>query len=243
MTVCITAVCDNGNAVVAASDRMITHLGLSIEFTHNTPKIYPLCEKCVMLSAGNALAHTKIVDVIKDKLAGKKDETIEQIANMISDVYQDLRREEVEGILLKTRGITIESFYDNYIKHFPIELVQMIDGTISNYNLGLDLIICGIDRKGAHVFGVVNPGIANCYDSLGFYAIGSGLPHASTLLAFTYEPGMSLEDMKKYLYKVKKNAEVAPGVGKETDMSVITDNGIEVINLEEIENQEGNPNA
>ena len=55
MTVCIGAICEDGNTAIVASDRMVTARRPPIQFEHPKPKIYSLSPYCVVLSAGNAL--------------------------------------------------------------------------------------------------------------------------------------------------------------------------------------------
>jgi 20S proteasome alpha/beta subunit len=88
----------------------------------------------------------------------------------------------------------------------------------------LELIIAGVDKDGPHIYGLMNPGILECFDSIGFYSIGSGSMHAFQSLVATYEPGESIEKTLYETYKAKKDAEIAPGVGKDVDLGIIKQN-------------------
>ena len=118
-------------------------------------------------------------------------------------------------------------------------MAQMIDHQIINTSFNLDIIIAGVDDDGAHLYGIRDPGVADCFDSLGFHAIGIGALHALSTLALTYDPNVKQEDMVKRIHSIKKSTEVAPGVGEMTDISIITENGIEDVDLKELEEAGG----
>ena len=65
MTICIGAICDGGDAVVVASDKMITASGVSTEFEHSAPKFERIGEHCIVLSAGTALVHKVIAKAVR----------------------------------------------------------------------------------------------------------------------------------------------------------------------------------
>ena len=112
---------------------------------------------------------------------------------------------------------------DKQKKLYP-DLIMKIHHEIEVYNYRLDIILAGISNGKAHIYGVFNPGISQCFDALGFHAIGSGLPHAlNTLIARNCNQDTSLSEALLAVYEAKKLAEKAPGVGtKRTDICVIT---------------------
>jgi hypothetical protein len=77
-------------------------------------------------------------------------------------------------------------------------------------------------RTSAHIFQIRN-GVVSCADRVGFACVGAGAWHAnSTLMAFGHTPNTSLSKAVFNLHVAKKRAEVAPGVGSETDTFVVT---------------------
>jgi len=60
MTICISAICEGGKAVVVASDRMVTAGFLALEFEHPGGKIKEISKTCVGLTAGDALAQIEL---------------------------------------------------------------------------------------------------------------------------------------------------------------------------------------
>jgi len=71
---------------------------------------------------------------------------------------------------------------------------------------------------------------------LGYHAVGSGETHALLhIIAVNHARTKDINQTVFTVYEAKRHAEVAQGVGKETDMMVITDGNIRTITLEELE--------
>lgn len=89
---------------------------------------------------------------------------------------------------------------------------------------GTQTIITGIDESGAHIYIIDDRGSVSCKDSIGFAVIGSGSLHAhSQLMQTRHSPNASYYDTLFLTYMAKKQSELDPWVGKETDMFVIKD--------------------
>ena len=144
-----------------------------------------------------------------------------------------LRGDEAEELLLKPRTLTKEVFYTKGTIIFHPDLFCLLDHQFYQYDYGLLLLIVGVDLMGAHLYAVTNPGIINCFDTLGFHAIGIGALHAiQTFIAYEYRQSYNLEEAINIVYAAKKAAEVAPGVGKETDISFVTETKIMYVDHE-----------
>jgi 20S proteasome alpha/beta subunit len=90
------------------------------------------------------------------------------------------------------------------------------------FNLGTDMIVAGVDDQGAKVAYVWNPGTLAWLDKLGYAAIGSGGIHATTRLSLGSQTRDSgLAETIYRVYEAKRAAEVAPGVGPETDLAIV----------------------
>jgi 20S proteasome alpha/beta subunit len=69
------------------------------------------------------------------------------------------------------------------------------------------------------VFSIVNPGDLFCYDAIGFAAVGSGAPHAVySLIESGYKKSMDGKTVFELVEKAKHRSEVAPGVGRGTEI-------------------------
>jgi len=228
VTVCIGAICENGEAAVVASDRMVTSQYPPIEFEHTKSKIYHLSGYCIAMPAGDAL---KPIEVIPKSITAIGDQRrsppIEQVVDIVKSWYQFRRMANAEERILKPRTINSQTFYERGIAIFPRDIFGFLDQELANFNYGLELLIAGLDSDGAHIYHIFNPGMSSCYDTIGFHAIGVGQLHAfQTVIAHRYSVSCNLMDCLNVVYVAKKASEVAPGVGKETDMAMIKDGQI-----------------
>jgi hypothetical protein len=92
------------------------------------------------------------------------------------------------------------------------------------------MILAGVDSKGAHIYSIRNPGIKDCFDTIGFHAIGIGELHAvQVFIAHRYSTSCNTLEALNIVYAAKKAAEVAPGVGGATDIAIISRDGIKIL--------------
>lgn len=83
-------------------------------------------------------------------------------------------------------------------------------------------IIAGVDSTNyAHIYSVQGT-TSMCADHVGFASIGMGAWHAnSQLMLARHDKLRPLEETLRLVYAAKKRSEVAPGVGRDTDMVVV----------------------
>lgn len=87
-------------------------------------------------------------------------------------------------------------------------------------------IVVGADDRNAHIYLVDNYIKVNCYDDVGFVAIGIGAWHArSQLMQARYSNMWKFNHAVGIAYAAKKQSEIAPGVGAETDLFVVNRDG------------------
>ena len=234
MTVCIAAVCGNKQAVVVASDRMITASYPPVEFEHDVPKLEKVGNSCVALTVGDALAHVDLFRTARQTLAGLDTPTIQQIAEVLRTLYSTERLKVVEQRILGLRGWKLAEFYTELPKTVPPDIFMMVDHSIATYDYGVELLVAGVDTEG-HIHSVRNPGHTDCFDALGYNAIGSGALHAlSTFIANNCCASMGVNQGVYLVFEAKRAAEVAPGVGKHMDMAIINGDGVHVLTDKEI---------
>jgi 20S proteasome alpha/beta subunit len=106
-------------------------------------------------------------------------------------------------------------------------IYQQIIVQSNQFNLGVDLIVAGIDGTGSHVYYVGHPGTMVSFDKIGYNAVGSGASHVAIKFALDcLHPNTLLGDVLLAVYAAKRAAEVAPGVGQETEIKVISSSDI-----------------
>ncbi len=223
------ALCADGDprtAVVVASDRMVTFPGI-IEFEHAIPKMTVASTKAVMLVAGDALVGARLArDVVADPAVHGL--PVAGLTRALTHHYAQVRQEEMETQLLASRGLTMQSFYAQHAA-LQGQVVFGLDQALAQYNLGVEVLVAGVDDDGAHLFTVHNPGgTERQHDFISYAAIGSGWLHAiQSMIGFAHTDAQGLNETVFRVYASKRRAEVAPGVGHDTDMVVIRGTGVE----------------
>ena len=231
MTVCIAAMCEDSKKIVAGADRMLTSGMLSLAFEPVRPKIIPLSDSCVMMTAGPALRDVELQKYVKRELVGMAGVAIPLIVEKIKDGYQSARRKKIEELHIKPRGLTLESYLEEGRALVP-DVAMLIDEHLATFDYELEVLVAGVDSEGAHIYAVYNPGTAECFDSLGYHSIGSGEPHSAySLIEGAHSHRANLKEAMWAVYEAKKRAERAPGVG-ETDDFVVIEQG-RVVNFPE----------
>lgn len=235
MTVCIATLCNQAKDVVVASDRMVTATYPPVEFEHRIPKLEIICPSCIVLTAGDALAHADLCRNARERISSLSRPKTAVITEEIRKGYVAQRLKKIEERFLASRGWALKDFYEMHVRTMPPDLVITIDNQIASYEYGLDIVIAGVDPDEAHIYGIRHPVEVDCYDSIGYHAIGIGAMHAvSSLIA---NGCLSTTDIKMaiyFTYEAKKNAESAPGVGQDIDMAIIREKGYEAIKPEQI---------
>jgi len=236
VTICIGVICDSGKKAIVAADRMVTARGLSIEFEGEERKIIPLSDSSVAMTAGDALIHAEILGNAKAEIRSKSVSQVPQIVEMVKESFVEERKKRFEEKALRPRGITLEEFYGGRQRGLDANIIMRLDRQLEDAKLDLQVIVAGVDQNGGHVYALVDPGTAQCFNGLGFCGIGSGYPHAMSVLIFNnFNPSLPLNRAVYLVYEAKRRSESAPGVGREhTDIAAIGDK-INYLHREELE--------
>lgn len=238
MTICISTICDSSKKVIVASDRMMTSGDLTVAFEHDVPKIQKLTENCVALTAGSALVHTDLFRNVRASIHAGATPPISEIVDKVKKEYLEIRNRQVEEKYFKVRGYDIEWFNQNQHRLNP-EIVLRLDHELETYRFNLQILVAGVDTNGAHVYCIYPPCCSECFEALGYCNIGTGERHAdSTFIAYRYTPSFPLKTALNVTFEAKKKAEIAVGVGKSTDMAIISDKGVLPLEKEAIEKLE-----
>jgi len=219
MTVCIAAINQKHKLIAFATDRMVTATSPPIEFEHSLPKLTQINDYCIALSAGDALLGKEIFDEVR-QTAGETRRSIAQIAEHTKEIYQRKRLQILEALHLRSRGINHKIFIEAGAKILPPQIYAQIDHAFATFMLQVEAIIAGVDESGPSIYGIRNPGLVYCYNSIGFHAIGTGSMHALVSLIETYNPTAGEAETMYSVFRAKKIAEVAPGVGQKTDLGM-----------------------
>jgi len=222
MTICIAALYENGKGCVLASDQMTTaHFPIGYEFENEeVKKIVKVRETTVayLLTAGDVLFANEILEAVRKDVDEKGVTATPIIAELFRQHYQNVRRQRIIRNELEPRGLAIKSYYDGH-QRLVQPVVMMIDNALKSYNPRTELIVAGLGEAYCSVFSIMNPGNLFCHDAIGFAAVGSGGPHALySLIESGYKKSMDAKTVCELVEKAKKRSEVAPGVGKGTEI-------------------------
>lgn len=232
VTVCVATICELviggqhlGQMIVGASDRMIT-TG-DVQYEPQQPKVFPLTISIVAMVAGDMAIQTEILQGVFADMGQRitqepqKWVDVGYAAARYVERYKQAKLRRAETAILAPLGLTSETFVKRQ-KRMSDDLVRDLAKELINFpDLGVEVIITGIDATGAHIFVVENDRVS-CKDAVGFAAIGVGYWHANSQLMFWgHTKSKPFPEATYVTYSAKRRAEVAPGVGKGTDMFTV----------------------
>jgi 20S proteasome alpha/beta subunit len=231
MTVCISALCAKADApaknVIVISDRMVT-LGRLTEFEHEVPKITNIAPKVVVLVAGDAIRGSQLIKNVTE--GGPASPFVRDLAQLTASRYSEMRDAQIEAEIFRPRGLTRLQFYQGGAPAIgqQSQLFFGIDNQVATFNFNVEMIVTGVDDHGGHLFYVGNPGqTISSFHQIGYHAIGSGsLQALQSMIGFGHTSARPIHQTVFACYASKRRAEVAPGVGKDTDLAILTDAGM-----------------
>jgi 20S proteasome alpha/beta subunit len=230
MTVCVGALCEKGQTVVVAADRMLT-FGAPMNLQAEPPfirKIFTAGSSCVLLFSGSVPDGEELMTNVQNKTKGAQKPSIAQIGEIAKECYAELKKKRAEeNILRPILGANFATLQTLIVQASSSQILQQVIGLLMQHNLQLDILIAGTDADGGHLFVASHPGQLVSTNMVGFAAIGSGGLHAAIRLSLSqHSPESTLEEAVFNVYEAKSSAEVAPGVGKFTDVAFVRNGNI-----------------
>ena len=230
MTVCVAALCCSETMAVVASDRIITAgPPMNLEFEHDIKKIDVLRDRFLFMTAGEALVGTGLLGRVDAELVQQTHADVSDVGEAVVRAYTSIRSNAIEEHVFRPFNYSCASFIAEGQKQLPPQVYMQIFQALQQFNLGMEMIFVGMADGRARIGFIFHPGILRWYDRLGFHAIGSGAIHAAMSLV-GHSATSSLEETAFRVYAAKRRAEVAPGVGRETDMMVVSNDGVREFN-------------
>jgi 20S proteasome alpha/beta subunit len=217
MTICIAAIGKDGKEeiIVAATDHMIT-MGNLGQFEHTISKYKEINKDVIAMLSG--------IPLLFDDLVRMPDGTpsYSEIKAQIKKNFKSKRNEIFQDHVLDLYGITWEKFIESATQAFPNPLIEEMMKTNTKFKLKSSILLAGFDGNKAILSEISERTYADFRD-MNFHAIGSGSIQAvNTLMFQKHDKNDSLSATIYDVYKAKRNAEVAQGVGKETELIVLT---------------------
>jgi hypothetical protein len=209
----------HGIAAITASDRMIT--AGDIQYEPNQLKA-AFFDAAVILIAGDYTVHSEAIKETRRQIASIKNASPKQLALIYGQAIQSTKRRQAEDLYLAPLGLNTDTFIAQQ-REMSGGSVDLLMNQLQTYH-GDDVEGLVVASNGSHVelYHVDNKGTCRNYDDVGFAAIGVGGYHArSSLMQVGYVNTATLSTAVAFTYAAKKRAEVAPGVGKATDMHIV----------------------
>lgn len=233
MTVCVASISqliikgkNLGPIVIGASDRMLT--AGNVQFQPQQPKMQQITPAIIVMVAGDMATQAEIYHGMRrdvdERIAAEPARwvPVEYAARSYVRHYEEVKRRRAEHTILAPLGLTIESFVERQSSMQPGLVSDLARDLIDYPDLNIQALIVGLDESGAHIYTVDGDGDLRCEDAVAFAAIGIGAGHArSHMMATGHTRGRLLPEGIYQTYAAKRRAEVAPGVGRSTDMFAI----------------------
>jgi len=243
MTICVAAIGGNG-IVFCAADRMKTGGDIEFEPKRVDPpeaalpwlfgsKIFSATASIAALTAGESALQSEILQEvwfnIQSRIAAAPTKwiKIKDAVEMYVDCYDKIKLKRAASAVLAPLALTPETFIQNQ-NSMASDFISEIKREMQSFDMPrIDTIYAGIDQEGPHIYTITNYTterncVIKCNDSIGFAAIGSGARHAtSQFMQVGYHRGFLTSETLFLTYLAKKRAEIAPGVGNETNMITI----------------------
>lgn len=231
MTICIAAICDGGDTIVAIADDKLSYKGVSLSFTE---KIVPIQRPIIALLAGNLDFQSAIVDKVRartglyDALVPTKLRT-RQVAEMFSQAYKEVREDQIQDLILDHYLVSRNTWKNNRTS-LDAGTIKNISDDIDDLQLpGVATIIAGVDgsfdkKAESHLYLLEDNKIID-RTSMGFICIGEGADYAHLEFCETpYDRDYPAASMVQTIFLAKKRAdEVMPMIGKGNVTAYIVD--------------------
>lgn len=154
---------------------------------------------------------------------------------MYEHCHDTLVNDYIQRTVLQPFRLNFESFFAKQ-KEMSLDFLMRITSKMEEAKFdffnsnGVESIITGLDKVGEvyvpHIYTIIKSGrtdITVCQDAIGFAAIGAGARHAEMQFMLAgHHKFAEREDTLLLTLVAKKRSEIAPGVGKGTDMFTIS---------------------
>jgi 20S proteasome alpha/beta subunit len=181
VTQLVGAICEDGKKVITVSDRMVSSGDMTLAWEQPREKAIQLTDKAVVLTAGT-VHEPDLLRKARDRAKGR--EVILEVAEILQEVYQEVREKTVVDTVLRPKaGIkSFDEWHEKQAKlHFSI--IEEIQHGITQCHIGSSLLLAGMDTEG-HLIMIEDPGRYRSWDLMSFCCMGMGDRHADNVFAW-----------------------------------------------------------
>ncbi len=217
-----------GVAAITASDRKIT--AGDVEYEPQQLKIAFITPRAIVLIAGDYSLHSEAILETRKQIRDDFSVPPQNIALIYGRSIQAIKRRQAEDLYLAPLGMNTDTFIAQQ-RELSESFVDRVTRQIQNYKgEDVEALIVGSDGENAHIYAVDTRGMISCLNDVGFAAIGIGAWHAkSRLMQAGYVNTVTFAPALSAVLAAKKAAEVAPGVGTDTDIHIIFKSNVETL--------------
>jgi hypothetical protein len=222
MTVCVSALASNGEAIVCIADKALSY-GDHFQWESDSIKMFRVNPSgAIIMFAGGERGTSKVLG----RILARESEigtTVAETIELIEEEYKDAVDELIEQLYLAPRLLT-RTDYLGAVKGAAINpYIKAIAEEVDAFNMNCDLLVCGFDKKHRpFILETTNPGVVTDMTTTGFHAIGSGWEQAISYLLFSEHKRTHGVDRVLYdAFDAKAHAELNASVGPEWDAQVI----------------------
>src|ERR1700674_1369434 len=214
-----------GPAALVASDRMIT-AGDIVEYEPRQMKVAKITGRALILIAGDFSLHSQALIDAGKQIGGNQNATAQNIALIYSRAIQTIKQRRAEDRYLAPLGLNLDTFLAQQ-KDMSDSFVNRLTDQLQDYvGEEVEALVVGSHDNEIHLYAIDPRGTVNCFDDVGFAAVGIGAWHAkSRLMQAGYTNSATFARALAAIYAAKRNAEIAPGVGATTDIHLVSRNG------------------
>jgi 20S proteasome alpha/beta subunit len=242
MTVCIAALfnwnytttpggANLGPAALVVTDRMIT--AGDVQYEPAQTKMAHITYRVLLVIAGDYSIHSQAIKIAMEHFRNKQNATPESVAALYGRTLQALKLKEAEDLYLAPLGLNSDSFLAQQKDMAPHFVSQLTDQMQSYRGEETETLVIGGSADRVDIYGVDTKGIVACYNDVGFAAIGSGAWHArSRLMQAGYVNTTTFSAALSIVFAAKKVAELAPGVGSNTDIALVFTGGHQPLRID-----------
>ncbi|MGA9304174.1 MAG: hypothetical protein WBW31_02095 [Candidatus Sulfotelmatobacter sp.] len=233
MTVCTASVFswvydpatnDFGGAVVAASDRKLTDIGLGIGYEGARFKGALMSNSLLVLVSGDIVVHTAILTKLGENLNEPQAASALEMAEIVGQLMREYRMTEASRMYLAPLNLDENSFIAQQ-RTMESSLVIELANQLQQHKIEAEALVVGVDDNSASLFRIDAKGLVTNHSDIGFVSIGSGGIHSSAYFMTTsYTHATMYYRALYHTFAAKKRAEVDPYVGTYTDMFVLNRN-------------------
>ena len=213
---------DFGSAIIAASDRKLTDIGLGIGYEGSRFKGSFVPNNQLVLVSGDIVVHSAILGRLGERL--KEPTTTLETAEIVGQLMREYKMTEASRLYLAPLNLNENSFTAQQRTMEPSLVIELAN-QLQTHKIEADAMVVGIDDNKGSLYRVDSNGLVTNHSDIGFISIGSGGIHSSAYFMTTSYTYLTMYYRALYhTFAAKKRAEVDPYVGTYTDMFLLNRN-------------------